>query len=409
MRKRSTPTLLACALCAFIRPSPALAQPGAEDPAPGEPHREYIDDTRLRSHLHEFASIISFDSPLTIGRDVVGVLERIEAIRTQDRDGFASDPSLLRASREVFSYLARSVPAARASAAAAPRVEDLLIPALAEELPEVALMLTFIRAFEVASAEQVLANWQSDYDTECAKAYRMIFPSLRSVSPGVDTDEPIIEVVGRFSGEQWVYLEAVNRSGYPLTNVSLAIQLGTIDGASADHYYFVPHLGAGHRYPLRLSMQWNATGAKATTWARINLVSDEFIASNIHCRIDDHIPIAADMFLDSIAVQLQRKSKPKIAIDRLNAMRSSLGMHPLHMDRCVELLRQGNNMLRAEVDRLDAQLKKDRASLREAEIQRRKRGNRESTNTLLDRQIRALRASIERLERERMAWLKGER
>ncbi len=418
---------------------PTLAQPPALDP--GEPAEAALAPTsvevinpELRTQLLTFAPYASMLNKLSLGAykpsSIADVMEDWTSMRAQNEDPFNAHRELTAAYRDMRAFLVdshgRITPAMRDM-----HLPDLQIDPL--EAPELALAVLLMQAsFEIGKNEAI-RNWYEQYDTKCQAAYRRIMPLLRKTAKGKPTTDDSVRVRHWFAkqNDQWVYLEALNVTHKTLTNVSLCIRLETLDGAYSDHYFFIPQwrpykgdeatpptgVATGTRVdlsdvpgrlPIRLAGNWSKVGAKGTTLATVELVSDELMARNVKSRLDDHIPTAADQILNDVQAQLLTKSRYKKVLERLTRIRPALATQ----NDAVRIARL-DTLSKAAGDALDAIFKSydDRIEKAEKAIKslREQRLRRRSDTKQIDKKISDQEAIIKKLQSERLDWAQGRR
>ncbi|MBX3377244.1 MAG: hypothetical protein KF678_09615 [Phycisphaeraceae bacterium] len=369
-------------------------------------------DPALRDQLLAFVPYISMRNKLTLGEQepatVAAVMEEWTSEREFNEHLFDAHPSLRAAYRDVRSFLVES------RHSITPALREIILPAIDLDPithPELAITLALMRArFEIAKNKAVL-SWCERYDAKCRAAYQRILPLLRKAAKGQETNDGTIRIRHWYAQEHGVYLEAVNVSGRQLHNVSLYVRLETLDGASSDHYFFRPVWPSsagdndnGHRYTLRLAVDWWPIGAECTTLAIVEVISDELLARGIRCPIDDQVPTAADRIFRENEAQLSAKSRPKVIMNRLERIKGRLGPYPERLSQLNAQFDSAKAMLDTAVAALDAKIEKTKQEIRELE----RPGPKYAVETREARRKRA-KETLAKLEAERLQWLRGER
>lgn len=389
-----------------------------------EPKRQAL-DPQLRDQLLVFAPTVALNNRLSpLGSDrpntVAEALAEYAAADDGTQDPFGAHSDLQSAYRDVRAFLVNSRPRITPALQSLPMPQITIDPL---EAPELALAVMFLQmAAEVAKHEAV-RSWCVESDQLACTAYKRIMPLLRQTSPGRLTDDNSVDVTLRFTPEQWVYLEAVNTSGKSLTNVSLHLELETLNGNSSDHYYFLPKWAPEHRQPLRIASDWASVGAHGTTSASVDIVSDEIIAENIRRDFGDNIPIAADQIMNEAEAQLRTGRRPKLVIDRMNKLRRPVGPYRDRVERLQSILDRAKQMLDTKITAIDkkieaieARIEDTKDGIRRNEEKRRQKSTSKDVKKQLQQKIERLeqklaelRATEKQLKSERQEWMRGER
>lgn len=396
------PVFLAC----IAQPSSGIAQP--LEAAKATPVEVEKSTDRLRSQLVSFAPYVSmYNNRLTLGQSrVEDVLDELNRLKEYKDNPFDESESLRRSSRDIFGFLVLS------QGRITPALKDKRVRLNTDDYPvppgyffALSLLESYAEMLKVTD----LAKWQAEYDGKCRTAYRSLLPDLRRVAKGEKSAGQPVTVIGSFDKTDWIYLAAVNNTQRTLTNVTLVVRLASIDGETdgSEHYYFIETWPMDKRkYPLRLASDWlPGYGAKATTMATVELISDEMVASGIDCKIDDHVPIAADLFLNEIEKQIQKKSKLKVAIDRLNAMTTPVSRFADRASKRMQLETKAKDTLAGILAGIDAELKKTEEQLSDARKGLAKRNS--GFDSVYTAQVADAKKKLEKLKAERIEWVKG--
>lgn len=426
----SVPALIA----ASVDPGFAAAQQRTDDVVPAIQESTPLSPEeleRMRSKLFFFAEMISMRSqfsplgsshPSTVG----DVLERFAKSQEDEKTTFSDYPTLQTAYRDVRSFLVNS------KGSITPALRELVVPVITPdpfEYPELALITLFAQMSLELAKHNAVQNWCLKYDAKCRSAYQQIMPMMRKVALGERAVDPVIDIKSSFTKQNWVYLDAINVSGVELTNVSLGLELKTIDSESAKHFFFIPVWRAsadmgdadadegihGANYFIRIATDWLEIGAQSTTSVTAEIVSDQFLAQNLRFNIDAHIPTAADRVLDQAARQLASKHRPRLVIDRVERIRGSIGAYSDRVSRAEELIRIARVNLNTQIDRIETeirklgeeieQLRRDRSDSPKGE----KRERRKSRQDKIDKKLAGLLEKQQQLRREKDEWQSGQR
>ena len=389
-----------------------------------EPRKTAL-DPQLRDQLLVFAPTVALNNRLSpLGSDqpnnVADALAEYAAAGDGTQDLFGAHSDLQSAYRDVRAFLVNSRPRITPALQALPMPQVTIDPV---ETPELALAVIFLQMASEVAKHEAIRSWCIESDRLAIAAYKRIMPLLRQTSHGKPTDDNSVDIALGFTPEQWVYLEAVNTSGKTLTNVSLHVELETLNGDSCDHYYFLPQWAPERRQPLRIASAWADVGAHGTTSASVDIVSDEIIAENIRREFGANIPIAADQIMADAEAQLRTGRRPKLVIDRMNKIRRPIGPYRDRVERMQSILDQANQMLETKVAAIDKKiednersidaLNDDIAGLKEqwrqksASLDAKKR-----IQTKIDdkeQKLKEHRATLKQLKSERQEWMRGER
>lgn len=353
---------------------------------------------------------MSMDNPVMAGRPVGTVLGALTRAKSLGENPLDADPTLQRRSRELISFLVLS----RGRMTPAHKDASPPIPAISEQAdPMMVFGLVLFAAYFEAMKDGAIASWQRDYDDACRKAYRDLMPLARVTATGRQISEPAVGIVPIFDTQNWVRLAAVNHSQQRLTNVTLAVRMGTIDGRTSEHYYFIPEWEKEFTFPLRTATDWDPVGADATTTALVEVLSDQVVMSRQVFKVDDHVPTAGTRFLMELEGAVRSGKRDKRSIDRLEQMTGPLTSHPELAAQRSTLEQEAREKLAGVLADLDDKIK---AKLEErtkvSRTQPRPRSGAESVTQFQERKERDLDtidAQLKALRAERADWFSGKR
>jgi len=368
----------------------------------------------LRSQLLAFAPYVSMHSRFRFSTDdqsdAAAVLTEWTDLRKSNEDLFNSHAQLKTAYRDIRAFMVRT------ESSAIPMLQEVEIPELSInplEQPELALAeLILVISAETARNERLNA-WSRDHDATCRADYARILPLLRRVFEKPTEGPELVHLRHWFVEGKGVYLEALNLSGQTLHNVTLSIRLLTIDGTSSDHYYFIPEWPAEqsgsdqHRYPLRIASDWSNVGAAATTSARLEVLSDEYVHKIHLFRFDDNIPTAADRVLGLNDAVLKTGKKPAVVIERARKLERQLGAYPERRERAKNQRNTAQNILNTATGHLDQKIIGLRKSIKDINSTNIRWKNKSRKARADARQ--KLRVEIKKYEKEKLAWKSGRR
>lgn len=413
-RERIGCVLYAVMIVLFVAPA-AVARVGTHDSG--------LTDAELRKQLLTIAPYISLHSPLSVGyasespAEVLHRFKQLEEIEELSMDGHVA---LQRAWRDVRAFLVASRNRITPAIERAMPKLSLSAADLSDD-PLAAIVLLYIHACYEYSKQVAVASWQQEYDNKCQSAYRAVFPLMTEVANGEAVSRDGVRIASGFTKQNWVYLYAINESGIRLANVSIHVQLSTIDRRSSDHYYFIGEPWERNQaIPLRLTIDWHrAVGAAATTAAVVNLVSDQILISNARWLIDDHIPTAADRIMDEVERDIRAKQPLKRIIERLDIIRGAVNPYPDRAARRDALRASAQSQFDGAVNVIAGKITKAKDDLRDKrqrleKLQMEYRNARGTQRERLERQIkersdelRTLEANLKLLESERSDLLAG--
>lgn len=369
-------------------------------------------DPRAPAQLLGFLpySSMSLDNPVMAGQPVGKVLEALTRAKSLGENPLDADPTLQRRSRELISFLVLS----RGRMTPAHKEASPPIPAISEQTdPMMVFGLFLFSAYFEAMKDGAIASWQRDYDDACRKAYRDLMPLARVTATGRQTNEPAVSIVPIFDTQNWVRLAAVNHSQQRLTNVTLAVRMGTIDGRTSEHYYFIPEWEKGFTFPLRTATDWDVVGADATTTAFVEVVSDQVVMSRQVFKVDDHVPTAGTRFLAELEGAVRSGKRYKQSIDRLEQMTGPLTSHPELAAQRSTLEQDAREKLAGVLAGLDDKIK---AKLEErTKVSRTQPPARPTAERLKqfqerkERDLDKIDAQLKALRAERADWFSGKR
>jgi len=401
---------------------------GPIDP-PAPPDEKPL-DPRLQEQLLNFLPYVSMINRMTPGAnqmpEIVRALEEWTMMRKEEENLFNGHPHLQGAYRSMRAFLLKS------NRAAGPVLQGLAVPRMefeADDPPFLILAALLFQASAEIAKNEALRSWYEQYDDQCRTAYKRVWPLLRKLAKGKRRNDDSVHVRHWFAREDWVFLEVLNKSHRPLTDVSLRLRLGTLDGATSDHYYFLKRWepfrnddGAAPgplelawnieraefpgRFPVRLATDWLSVGAAATTSVVIDLFSNEIVVESLMVAIDDHIPQAADRILDQAASQVRSRQQPKLVMDRLKATMSRLAQYPDRVARGERLFDLAKGQLDAAVASCDERIDKFEKQIKQLYD---KRERRNADVPSINKRIVELKGKKQLVVKEKADILKGAR
>jgi hypothetical protein len=371
-------------------------------------------DERLREQLHRFAPYVSMLNDLTPGRrSAAEWLTELSALEGRGEGSFDSDPKLASAWADVRAFFIAS------RTRLAPKLEASM--AKMAPLADNDLEGIVARYYELARTKQI-ADWQADLDKKCRSAFAQIKPLLRKVAMGQVSDKPVATATTRSNLDR-EFVEIAHSSSAPLTNVTVHARLLSLEGRSADHFYFIPCWQPDQAYPLRIAVDWLPVGAEGTTGVVLDVISDQVISVGQRTTLEQGVPVALDRILDDVEASLKRKKQPAKAMSRLGLLRDQLAKYSDRKERAAALSLQARKLLDAELARVDSAIESKQARLRslDASYDRYRRSHAKSKQTSpglpvestdmkqVDKERDSVKAAVAALRKEREEWNAGVR
>lgn len=323
-----------------------------------------------REQVLKLAPIVSMRNELTLGPSAPSRAADVLAQWIKERDEAGAkeaagvDETVRTAQRDMRSFFAGP---ATGRAEAAIRTMDgvkaaALIAGAADE-PELGIAAAIATMYAEAAKNDAVASWWASYDQRARLNARRILPVIRATALGKATsDDSIVIRHTLLRDPDTVALQAVNNSHRPLKNVAMYVVLESIDGQTSEHFYFRPTWEredgkpARDVYTLRLASDWGHIGAGGTVAAKVSVFSDEIIAENVRCAIDDNIPLAADQYLDRAEKQANAKAKLKPLYETLDRVRPKLIAYPDRVARLDGVRGVAKSAFDARMKALDSEI-----------------------------------------------------
>ncbi len=406
--------LVIIATLALLQPR-SLGQEGTRsiiDPLTSEDGFNPDEFRTLRSQLLAFAPYASMHSRFRVASDdqseAVAVLTEWTTLRETNEDLFSSRFQLKNAYRDLRAFMVRT------ESSAVPMLKQVKFPEPSInpfEYPELALAELIILASVEIGRNEALNAWSRDHDATCRASYARILPLLRQVFEKPTEGEESVHLRHWFVEGRGVFLEALNLSGHTLHNVTLYVRMYTLDGTWSDHYYFIPEWpeqkngSEQHRYPLRIASDWSHVGAAATTSAKLEVISDEYVDRMLTIKFDDNIPTAADRILRLNSSLLKAGKQPAVVIDRARKLERHLGGFSQRRAQAKSQRIQAQEILDMMLDKLDQKIKGINKKIKDISPSNLRWKNKSKKERSAARA--KLRKEIKKIEAEQREWKSG--
>jgi len=309
------------------------------------------DQSRVREEWSKLAPYLSMNNELTLVdvnlTSIAGAFQRVAQLADLT---FDSHPDLAKVGPPYIRYLiaseSRVVPAIRAR----------LTPQDALENPEEALGAVFIELFSRAMEDRLLRSWQIECDLNARSAYQALLPMVRSLAA---QPQPAQKSGCTVASNGGYGLVARNDSDLLLTNVTIIIDLKTLDGRSAWHFFYLASWEPQGEVQLRPAGDWMDVGLQCTTGGTVEMLADQRSYARATFEIPEHVPRTVRSLLAWLAPR-----DGYLALKGLNAAKPR-ARGDLELNKQIEDLRkiaqesrrQEMDSLRERISRLELSLK----------------------------------------------------
>lgn len=381
----------------------------AEDPAWKSLRQDPARLAKIRGELFGFAPFASMHSRFTPTGIKSGTaaeaLSEWTRLREQDESVFSSDPSLRAAYQDLRAFMIRT------EAQAKVLLESVQIPSLTVspiEFPDLAMVEVMYYVSVRTVRDTALMAWTTQHDKTCRNAYARIMPLVRQLGETPRdgrVEESPVRVRHWFMKDRGVYIEALNESGRELHNVTMAVRWHTIDGPSVTSYYFRSSWPSGsgeekgHRYQIRVPMDWMDVGAEATTAMVVEVISDAHSVKPVRFEFADHVPTAADAIISRNEARIKKKVTPALVVREMNKIDGVLASFPDRQQKVRDLKAQAKEMLDQRVAAIDEKVRSKEERSREF--------RKKDAPDWMKRELKTLEADIRKLHEQRKRVISG--
>lgn len=270
---------------------------------------------RAKEQTRRLAGYLSMNGEFSLERlTVENAVEKIKRVAEYTSADFDAAPALSAVGPDLMRFYVRAeqvvVPHLRL--AEVRNVEDLVLDLVLEMGSK-------------AYADAALLAWQAEADRRCRDGYKRIMPLIEAMAAPVDTKAATVEMFDFTCGIRdgaVNRMQARNRSGKRLTNVTLAVELISLDKRRSQHFYFMDAWEPDEFVSLRLAADWSRIGSLGTVGGEFRVYADELSTREKSFRIEGNLPYAAERLLHEMRSIMPRR--PKWVAQRLHPVRREL-------------------------------------------------------------------------------------
>lgn len=397
VRRTQRVAKLMCGLmicCGGVAAASVSSQPAAETASAGPKQLS----KRAKEQTRRLAGYLSMNGEFSLERlTVENAVEKIKRVAEYTSADFDADPALSAVGPDLMRFYikAEQVVVPHLRLAEVRDVEDLVLDLVLE---------MGSRAY----ADSALLAWQAEADRRCRDGYKRIMPLIEAMAAPVDKQAAAAEMFDFSCGIRdgaVNRMQARNRSGKRLTNVTLAVELISLDKRRSQHFYFVEAWEPDEFVSLRLAADWSRIGSLGTVGGEFRVYADELSTREKAFRIEGNLPYAAERLLHEMRSIMRRR--PKWVAQRLHPVRRELErcescqgetVRELRK-RMTELMEEANTFYGQERARLTAQL--EALGVEERALQVVPKGESEWARAHRQGRLRQVGAEIKKLIAER--------
>jgi len=345
---------------------------------PSDPEELALQLAEDRREFLAIAPYISMRGPLTLeDTDKSLIIRGFENIDDLKQHRFSRQP-LASVGRTLFDELDQYRKSVVPHLETPQFVKDAAVNAAADgEL----LPLVVVGAAELWSdwmQDVTLRSRQLERDQRCREDYRRLMPLVANLAGNTSPRTDLIKAEATAEGWRCVRVRMFHRAEGSLTNVTLAVNLLSIDGREMMHYYFLPKWEYGEEFTLRPAVDWVDVGGARTIGGRVELFADQLRSQRLPFVLGNNVRTNTDELIRVMRSGLAKK--PDEVARRLDKVcdliRGNESVVPEH-NRIGEVLQEARRQVASRIDALRdeiTKLQKELDELKKTSKQREKRG-----------------------------------